>query len=32
MVLALVVTAAATVVLFFAPDIPLGLATAMLAR
>jgi multicomponent Na+:H+ antiporter subunit D len=32
MVLALVVTAAATVVLFFAPDIPLGLAKAMLAR
>jgi multicomponent Na+:H+ antiporter subunit D len=32
MVLALVVTAAATVVLFLVPDIPLGLSRAMLAR
>jgi hypothetical protein len=32
MVLALVVTAAATLVLFFVPDIPLALSKAMLAR
>jgi multicomponent Na+:H+ antiporter subunit D len=32
MVLAMVVTAAATLVLFLAPDIPLGLANSMLAR
>jgi hypothetical protein len=32
MVLALVVTAAATLVLFLVPDVPLGLAKAMLAR
>jgi multicomponent Na+:H+ antiporter subunit D len=32
MVLALVVTAAATLVLFLVPDIPLGLSRAMLAR
>jgi hypothetical protein len=32
MVLALVVTAAASLVLFFAPGIPLGLGKSMLAR
>jgi multicomponent Na+:H+ antiporter subunit D len=32
MVLALVVTALATLVLFFVPDIPLALSKAMLAR
>jgi hypothetical protein len=32
MVLALVATATATLVLFFAPDIPLGLSKAMLVR